>query len=193
MYKGIDRNHAHDILTLGVQTSMNLPQNMKFDFVQWEDDEEGWEKWVNGTTGYPFVDAGMRQLNHEGYMHNRLRMNTSSFLRANLLLDYRRGERYFAEKLIDWDLSNNTQGWEPSYTIFNPVVQAEKCDPEGEYIRKWVPELKEVEGKALFDPFHRLAKQDFQKLGYPQPHVDFSSSQQRAKERYKSDLANADP
>lgn len=117
-------------------TAMNLPQNLKFDFVRWEDDEEGWEKWYKGTTGEPFIDAGMRQLNTEAYMHNRLRMNVSSYLYCNLLLDYRRGERYFAETLIDWDLSNNTQGWEPSYTVFNPVSQAEKNDPDGEYIRK---------------------------------------------------------
>lgn len=102
-------------------TAMNLPQNLKFDFVRWEDDEEGWEKWCTGTTGEPFIDAGMRQLNAEVYMHNRLRMNVSSYLYCNLLLDYRRGERYFAETLVDWDLSNNTQGWEPSYTVFNPV------------------------------------------------------------------------
>tara|TARA_R110002003_G_scaffold122_1_gene11031 strand:- start:42187 stop:43692 length:1506 start_codon:yes stop_codon:yes gene_type:complete len=117
-------------------TSMNLPQNLKFEFVQWEDDEEGWEKWYQGRTGEPFIDAGMRQLNHEAYMHNRLRMNVSSYLYCNLLLDYRRGERYFAETLIDWDLSNNTQGWEPSYTVFNPVSQAERNNPDGDYIRK---------------------------------------------------------
>lgn len=117
-------------------TSMNLPQNLKFEFVKWEDDREGWEKWCKGMTGVPFVDAGMRQLNHEAYMHNRLRMNVSSYLYCNLLVDYRRGERYFAETLIDWDLSNNTQGWEPSYTVFNPTSQAERNDPDGDYIRK---------------------------------------------------------
>lgn len=110
--------------------SMNLPHNLKFDFVQWEDDDEGWKKWCEGKTGMPLVDAGMRQLNHEAYMHNRCRMNTASYLRANLLIDYRRGERYFAEHLVDFDLENNTQGWEPSYTIFNPVVQAEKVSPD---------------------------------------------------------------
>lgn len=172
---------------------MNLPQNLKFDFVQWEDDEVGYKKWEEGKTGMPFIDAGMRQLNHEKYMHNRLRMNTSSYLRANLLIDYRRGERYFAETLIDWDLSNNTQGWEPSYTVFNPVVQGEKCDKDGEYIRKWVPELKDLKGKDVFDPHGRLSKEEFEKLGYPAPHVDFKESAQRAKERYKRDLADADP
>ncbi|KAF2021606.1 Cryptochrome/photolyase FAD-binding domain-containing protein [Aaosphaeria arxii CBS 175.79] len=174
-------------------TAMNLPQNLKFDFVHWEDDEEGWKKWINGTTGEPFIDAGMRQLNAEAYMHNRLRMNVSSYLYCNLLLDYRRGERYFAETLIDWDLSNNTQGWEPSYTVFNPVSQAERNDPDGDYIRKWVPELKEVHGKAIFAPYDRLSKEEFDKLGYPKPHVNWKETKQRAIERFKSDMADAEP
>ena len=173
--------------------SMNLPQNLKFDFVQWEDDEEGWKKWYEGKTGVPFIDAGMRQLNHEAYMHNRLRMNVSSYLYCNLLIDYRRGERYFAETLVDWDLCNNTQGWEPSYTVFNPVSQAEKNDPNGDYIRKWVPELKGVEGKAVFSPHDRLSKAEFEKLGYPRPHVDWNETKQRCMERFKSDMKDAEP
>jgi deoxyribodipyrimidine photo-lyase len=174
-------------------TSMNLPQNLKFEFVQWEDDEDGWKKWYEGKTGVPFVDAGMRQLNHEAYMHNRLRMNVSSYLYCNLLIDYRRGERYFAETLIDWDLSNNTQGWEPSYTVFNPVSQAEKNDPSGDYIRKWVPELKDVKGKAIFSPYHRLPKREFEKLGYPKPHVDWHETKARALDRFKSNMKDAVP
>ena len=174
-------------------TVMNLPQNLKFDFVQWEDDEEGWYKWCEGKTGMPLVDAGMRQLNHEAWMHNRARMNVSSYLYCNLLLDYRRGERYFAEHLVDWDLSNNTQGWEPSYTVFNPVSQAERNDPQGQYIRRWVPELKHLEGKAIFDPHGRLSKQEFEKLGYPAPHVDWHQTKARAIERFKSDMKDAEP
>ncbi len=174
-------------------TVMNLPTNLKFDFVHWEDDEEGWKKWKEGKTGMPLVDAGMRQLNHEAYMHNRARMNVSSYLYCNLLLDYRRGERYFAETLIDWDLSNNTQGWEPSYTVFNPVSQAEKNDPDGGYIRQWVPELKAVKGKAVFDPHARLSKAEFEKLGYPAPHVDWKETKTRAMERFKHDMADAVP
>jgi deoxyribodipyrimidine photo-lyase len=170
-----------------------MPQNLKFDFVQWEDDEEGWEKWCKGQTGEPFIDAGMRQLNHEAYMHNRLRMNVSSYLYCNLLLDYRRGERYFAETLIDWDLSNNTQGWEPSYTVFSPVGQAEKNDPDGDYIRKWVPELKDVKGKAVFAPYARLSKAEFEKLGYPKPHVDWKETKQRCIARFKNDMAGVEP
>jgi deoxyribodipyrimidine photo-lyase len=174
-------------------TAMNLPQNLKFDFVQWEQDDEGYKRWEEGTLGVPFVDAGMRQIKHEAYMHNRLRMNVSSYLYCNLLIDYRRGERYFAETLIDWDLSNNTQGWEPSYTVFNPVSQAERNDPDGDYIRKWVPELKDVKGKAVFDPYHRLSKEEFKKLGYPEPYVDWNETKQRALERFKSDMKDADP
>lgn len=187
------REFYRQVLVTIPHNSMNLPQNLKFDFVHWEDDEEGWYKWCEGKTGVPFVDAGMRQLNTEAYMHNRLRMNTASYLRTNLLLDYRRGERYFAEHLIDWDLSNNTQGWEPSYTVFNPVLQAEKNDPKGDFIRKWVPELKDVKGKAVFAPHERLSKAEFEKLGYPKPHVDFKESKARALTRYKADLAEADP
>jgi deoxyribodipyrimidine photo-lyase len=172
-------------------TSMNLPQNLKFDNVEWEEDDEGWKKWCDGTLGVPFVDAGMRQLKAEAWMHNRARMNTSSYLTANLLLDYRRGERFFAEHLVDWDLSNNTNGWQPSYTVFNPVTQGEKCDPDGDYIRKWVPELKDVKGKAVFDPATRLSKAEFEKLGYPRPHVDYSESKARAVERYKEGIASA--
>ena len=173
--------------------AMNLPQNLKFNFVQWEDDEAGWEKWYKGETGVPFIDAGMRQLNNEAYMHNRLRMNVSSYLYCNLLIDYRRGERYFAETLIDWDLCNNTQGWEPSYTVFNPVSQAEKNDPTGAYIRKWVPELRGVEGKAVFSPHDRLPKEEFEKLGYPRPHVDWHETKQRCTQRFKRDMADVEP
>ncbi|KAI4154967.1 MAG: hypothetical protein LQ340_001315 [Diploschistes diacapsis] len=126
-------------------------------------------------------------------MHNRLRMNTASYLRTNLLLDYRKGERYFAEHLVDWDLSNNTQGWEPSYTVFNPVSQAEKNDPNGDYIRKWVPELRDMHGKAVFDPYHRLSKDEFERLGYPAPHVDWAESKDRCMKRYKQDMADVKP
>lgn len=190
-------------------TAMNLPQNLKFEFVKWEEDEEGWEKWYQGRTGEPFIDAGMRQLHAEAYMHNRLRMNVSSYLYCNLLIDYRRGERYFAETLIDWDMSNNTQGWEPSYTVFNPVSQAEKNDPDGEYIRKcmyaehisWgytdiligVPELRSVKGKAIFAPYARLSAAEFKKLGYSKPHVDWKKTKTRAIERFKRDMKDVEP
>lgn len=169
--------------------------NLKFDFVRWEDDEAGWRKWCEGRTGVPFVDAGMRQLRAEAYMYNQLRKTTSSYLRTNLLVDCRRGERFFAESLVDWDLRNNSQGWAPSLFVLNPAAQAEKYDPRGEYIRKWVPELKNVEGRAVFDPYKRLRKKEFDKLGYPEPHVNFKASAEQYRERYKQaeEMADADP
>ena len=97
------REFYRHMLILKPHGSMNMPQNIKFDLVEWEDDDEGWHKWCEGRLGVPWVDAGMRQLNHEAYLHNRLRMNVASYLRANLLIDYRKGERYFAEHLVDWD------------------------------------------------------------------------------------------
>lgn len=187
------REQYRQMMVVIPHNAMNLPQNLKFNSVQWENDEEGWEKWYQGKTGVPFIDAGMRQLNIEAYMHNRLRMNVSSYLYCNLLIDYRRGERYFAETLIDWDLCNNTQGWEPSYTVFNPVSQAEKNDPEGEYIRKWVPELRGVEGKAVFSPHDRMPKAEFEKLGYPRPHVDWRETKERCMQRFKRDMAGVEP
>jgi deoxyribodipyrimidine photo-lyase len=126
-------------------------------------------------------------------MHNRLRMNVSSYLYCNLLIDYRRGERYFLETLIDGDMANNTQGWEPSYTVFNPTSQAERNDPDGDYIRKWVPELKDVKGKAIFAPFERLSKQEFENLGYPKSYVDWKETKARVLDRFKSDMKDVDP
>ncbi|KAK4694009.1 hypothetical protein P7C71_g3493, partial [Lecanoromycetidae sp. Uapishka_2] len=187
------REMYRQMMVIIPHNSMNLPQNLKFDYVNWEEDEEGWKKWYEGKTGVPFIDAGMRQLNTEAYMHNRLRMNVSSYLYCNLLIDYRRGERYFAETLVDWDLCNNTQGWEPSYTVFNPVSQAERNDPTGDYIRKWVPELAHLKGKEIYSPHDRLSKAEFEKLGYPRPHVDWKETKQRCMERFKSDMSGVEP
>ena len=172
---------------------MNVPMSLKLNNVEFVDveSEEGkdsWDRWVSGTTGYPFVDAGMRQLNSEGYMHNRLRMNVASYLKMTMLLDYRLGANYFANHLLDWDCCNNMFGWDPSLTVFNPVLQAEKCDPAGNYIRKWIPELRNVFGKAIFDPYHRMQPKEFEKLGYPAPQErqkDLQDCKKRALERYK--------
>ncbi|KAE7996950.1 hypothetical protein FH972_001626 [Carpinus fangiana] len=172
--------------------SMNMPHNLKFDYVQWETNEDHWQAWCDGQTGMPLVDAGMRQLKAEAWMHNRARMNTASYLRTNLLIDYRRGERWFAQNLIDWDLANNTQGWEPSYTVFNPVSQAERNDPDAEYIKRWVPELKNLQGKEIFDPSARMSAKEFAKLEYPKPIVDWKKTKAIALETYKRDLHSHD-
>lgn len=124
----------------------------QYDHIQWLNNEEDFDKWKEGCTGYPIVDAGMRQLNQTGYMHNRLRMITASFLTKHLLIDWRWGEAYFAKKLLDYELASNNGGWQwaagtgtdaqPYFRIFNPYEQARKFDPDSEYVREWLPDHK---------------------------------------------------
>jgi len=125
-----------------------------YDRIPWRNDPEGFEAWCNGETGYPIVDAGMRELNETGFMHNRVRMIVSSFLTKHLLIDWRWGEAYFAKKLTDFELSSNNGGWQwaagsgcdaaPYFRVFNPELQTQKFDPELKYVRKWVPEFQEL-------------------------------------------------
>jgi deoxyribodipyrimidine photo-lyase len=124
----------------------------QYDKIEWENDEKKFAAWCEGKTGYPFVDAGMRELNQTGFMHNRARMITASFLTKQLLIDWRWGEAYFGKKLMDYELSSNNGGWQwaagtgcdaaPYFRIFNPDLQAKKFDPQLSYIRKWVPEFQ---------------------------------------------------
>jgi deoxyribodipyrimidine photo-lyase len=175
--------------------SMNMPQNLKMTAVPYltgDEADELYKKWCEGQTGFPLVDAGMRQLNHEAWMHNRARMNTASLLRTNMLIDYRRGERYFAEHLIDWDMSNNSQGWEPSYTVFNPTTQGENNDPTAMYIRKWCPELTTLDNKKVFAPYERCSKKEFEALNYPKPVVDWKETKSRAIEALKHATATGE-
>lgn len=118
------------------------------DFMRWEDDEEAWRRWCEGRAWAPIVDAGMRQL----------REIKSNYLRTHLLIDYRREERFFAELPVDRDLRSNEQGWGPGIVVLDPTEQADKYDPQSEYIRKWVPELKRLRGSFIFDPYKRLDK-----------------------------------
>ena len=125
--------------------------------------DEHFRAWCEGRTGYPFVDAGMRQLVAEGWMHNRARMTTASFLVKDLHIDWTRGARFFLQHLVDGDLSSNNHGWQwvagtgtdaaPYFRIFNPVRQSQRFDPDGDYIRRWVPELAAVEGRAVHEPW----------------------------------------
>jgi deoxyribodipyrimidine photo-lyase len=150
----------------------------EYDGIEWRNDEGEFELWCKGETGYPIVDAGMRELNATGFMHNRLRMITASFLTKDLLIDWRWGEAYFAKKLIDFELASNNGGWQwaagtgvdaaPYFRIFNPSSQAGKFDPAGVYIRKWVKEIDE--------------------LTYPLPIVDHQLARERVLNAYKNAL-----
>ena len=151
---------------------------VKYDRIIWRNNQEEFEKWCIGKTGYPLVDAGMRQLNTTGYMHNRVRMVTASFLCKHLLIDWRWGEAYFAEKLLDYELSSNNGNWQwsagtgcdatPYFRVFNPTSQQQKFDKKGIYIKKWIPEL---------DSFD-----------YVSPIVDHKLARDRALSTYKMGL-----
>ncbi|KAH8679741.1 putative Deoxyribodipyrimidine photo-lyase [Tricladium varicosporioides] len=177
---------------------MNKSFKPEYTNITWEYNEEHFNAWREGRTGYPIVDAAMRQLNHCGYMHNRCRMITASFLAKHLLIDWRMGERYFMEHLIDGDFASNNGGWgfsastgvdpQPYFRIFNPLLQSEKFDKEGEYIRKWIPELKEIEGNAIHQPYERGKAKEVRKAGYPERIVDHKESRDRCLARYKKGL-----
>ncbi|QLE58261.1 deoxyribodipyrimidine photo-lyase, 8-HDF type [Nostoc sp. TCL26-01] len=158
----------------------------------WENNAEYFQAWCEGKTGYPIVDAAMRQLNESGWMHNRCRMIVASFLTKDLLINPQWGEKYFMQKLIDGDLSANNGGWQWSASsgmdpkpvrIFNPASQTQKFDPEGEYIRTWVRELKSVDPEYLVTG--KITPLELHAVGYPQPIVDHKKQQQQFKQRYQ--------
>ena len=150
----------------------------EYDKIRWRNNEKEFNDWCNGITGYPIVDAGMRELNQTGFMHNRVRMIVASFLTKHLLIDWRWGEAYFAKKLLDFDLAANNGGWQwaagsgcnaaPYFRVFNPYLQTKKFDPELKYVRKWVPE--------------------FEELTYPQPIVAHEVARKRCLETYAAAL-----
>lgn len=150
----------------------------EYDKIRWRNNEKEFKVWCEGKTGYPIVDAGMRELNATGFMHNRVRMIVASFLTKHLLIDWRWGEAYFAKKLLDFDLAANNGGWQwaagsgcdaaPYFRVFNPYLQTQKFDPELKYIRKWVPE--------------------FEELTYPQPIVQHEMARKRCLEVYSAAL-----
>ncbi len=160
--------------------------------LNWINDKNQFKAWCEGKTGVPLVDAGMRELNHTGWMHNRVRMVVASYLTKNLLIDWRWGEKYFAQNLIDYDPAQNNGGWQWSAStgadprplrIFNPYTQAQKYDREAEYIKKWMPELRELENSVLTDG----KTQDFSSLAtdYPAPVVDQKESYHRTMSAYR--------
>ena len=173
----------------------------EFDAIPFPNNKQLFKAWRDGMTGYPLIDAAMRQLNQTGYMHNRLRMVAASFLVKDLLIDWRWGERYFAEKLIDFDLSANNGGWQwaastgcdaqPWFRIFNPITQSEKFDASGKFIRKYVPELgrcedKEIHAPWLIPPLKLQAINIEIGKDYPPPVVDHANQREQALALYKN-------
>jgi len=158
----------------------------------WENNQALFQAWCAGQTGYPIIDAAMRQLNQTGWMHNRCRMIVASFLTKDLIINWQWGEKYFMQQLIDGDLSANNGGWQWSASsgmdpkplrIFNPFTQAQKFDPKTEYIRKWVPELRLLDSPSLLSG--KISPIERRSLGYPDPIVDHNQQQRRFKEIYQ--------
>ena len=194
------REFAHHVLYHFPRTPAE-PMDERFKDFPWRDDPGGWlEAWQRGQTGIPIVDAGMRQLWHTGWMHNRVRMIVASFLVKNLRLDWRHGARWFWDTLVDADLASNTMGWQwsagsgadaaPYFRIFNPVLQGEKFDPDGGYVRTFVPEIRSLPPRFVHKPW-AMPEKEKTKLGfksgdsYPEPLVDLKTSREEALEAFK--------
>lgn len=174
------------------QVSKHLPFKKSTLQIQWLDSPEQFFAWQHGRTGIPIVDAGMRQMLTTGWMHNRVRMIVAMFLTKNLLIDWRKGEQWFMQHLIDGDLAANNGGWQwcastgtdsaPYFRIFNPINQSQKFDANGDYIRQWLPELAHLDAKTIHAPY---AKNPDLILDYPKPIVDLKQSRIRAIEAFK--------
>lgn len=168
----------------------------KYNKIKWHSNQKWFKAWCDGETGFPIVDAGMRQMNQTGYMHNRARLLVASFLVKTLLIDWRDGERYFAEKLTDYDVANNNQNWQwiagggadsqPFFRIFNPWRQTEEYDSNCEYIRRWIPELKEVSTKDIIKWDTKW--EEYKDIKYPKPIVNYTEQKEKALKMYKDAL-----
>ncbi|UJF16968.1 deoxyribodipyrimidine photo-lyase [Vibrio sp. SS-MA-C1-2] len=175
--------------------SKGKPFHLWTDNIQWQGKTSDFIAWQRGETGFPIIDAAMRQLNSTGWMHNRLRMITASFLTKDLKIDWRQGEHYFSSKLIDGDFSANNGGWQwaastgtdaqPYFRIFNPTTQGERFDPKGEFIRQWIPELAEVPDKFIHTP-HIWSENATIPLDYPLPIVDHKAERLSAIAMFKA-------
>jgi deoxyribodipyrimidine photo-lyase len=188
------REFYQHILLHFPQVSKHQPFKTDTQKIPWRQDEASLKAWQQGLTGIPIVDAGMRQLLQTGWMHNRVRMICAMFLSKNLLINWRLGEKWFMQHLIDGDLAANNGGWQwcastgtdavPYFRIFNPVSQSQKFDPHGDYIRAWLPELASLDAKRIHDPFAQCPQD--QELDYPRPIVDLKASRLRAIQAFKS-------
>jgi len=182
------REFYRHILVHVPRVSRGRPYRPETEKLVWSKNAACLQAWQQGRTGFPFVDAGMRQLNQLGWMHNRLRMVTAMFLTKNLLQDWRLGEAYFAAHLVDFDFASNNGGWQwsastgtdavPWFRVFNPVLQGQRFDATGEFIRQYCPELSGFSDRDIHQPWHYQPKLAHQ-VGYPEPIVDIAASRQR--------------
>ena len=183
----------------GVQTCA-LPICNEFADFPWQNDDKSLSRWQRGQTGFPIVDAGMRELWATGWMHNRVRMIVASFLVKDLLIPWQEGSSWFWDTLVDADLANNTLGWQwtagcgadaaPYFRVFNPTLQGEKFDPDGEYVRRWVPELSKMPSEWIHRPWEApgdLLQRAGVQLGknYPPPMVDHAEARNAALAAYE--------
>lgn len=188
------RDFYKHLLVANPRVCMYQPYKLETQKLLWNENPDFLEAWQQGRTGFPFVDAGMRQLNQTGWMHNRLRMVTAMFFTKNCFLDWRKGEKYFINHLIDGDLAANNGGWQwcastgtdaaPYFRIFNPVLQGKRFDPQGEFIKKYCPELRDFNEKEIHEPFKfnpDLAK----KNNYPTPILDLKKTAQATVAAFK--------
>lgn len=186
------RDFYKEVISYWPHVCMFLPYQLDYVELEWEYNEDHFKAWCEGNTGFPVVDACMRQLKQTGFMSNRGRMIVASFLSKHLLIDWRYGERFFMESLIDGDFASNNGGWgfssstgvdpQPYFRIFNPYLQSERFDKDGNYIKKWVPELKDIEGKNIHNPYSKTSETI---NDYPFPIVDHKTARERALNRYK--------
>lgn len=173
-------------------TVFGAPFQEKYSKIKWSYNKEHFKRWCKGTTGFPIVDAGMRQLNKTGFMHNRVRMIVASFLTKDLLIDWQLGERYFAQQLVDYDPCVNNGNWQwaastgcdpqPYFRIFNPWLQQKKFDPECTYIKEWVEELRNVDPKTI----HNWCKEQKKSIDYPTPMVDHAMQKELALKMFRA-------
>jgi deoxyribodipyrimidine photo-lyase len=184
------REFAHHLLYHYPHTA-HEPLDARYAHFPWRSDYSAdLAAWQRGATGIPIVDAGMRELWHTGWMHNRVRMIAASLLSKNLLIPWQEGARWFSDTLVDADLANNTLGWQwvagcgadaaPYFRIFNPVTQGEKFDPQGDYVRRWLPELAQVPDRYVQQPWNAPQPP----ARYPPPRVDLKASRERALAAY---------
>lgn len=194
------REFAHHLLWHFPHTP-DAPLRSEFDTFPWSDDEVAFEAWKRGRTGFPFVDAAMRELWSTGWMHNRTRMVVASFLVKDLLIPWQRGAEWFWDTLVDADLANNTLGWQwtagcgadaaPYFRVFNPTTQGQKFDPDGAYVRRWVPELEHLPTEWIHRP-HEAPGEILERAGirmgatYPKPLVDHAMARKRALAAYEA-------